>query len=279
MECVSTLVTQNLEAMIQAARFDGIFSKRKAINTLLPYAIHLEQWGQQGMINAILRAARVSDSEASNIGKFMWHRVVLYISRLFDKRSPTSLNRVITLISPYVPWDGALNDTTSVSRWATAAMEIPYTDEVGQSVIDTLFQIASVNILRPHIPLDIWRWLKKQPPLPAIYHGQSKGGYENTVRYVDRLGDIDILKSYFLLLWTDRCALAPGSNGEVERSIRENFSGTGVKQHREDLINHLDHVLARLDQRLESFPDSADLKVAKKRYTKLKGALLEVERQ
>lgn len=209
----------------------------------------------------------------------MWHRVVLYISRLFNKQSPTSLNRVITLISPYVPWDGALNDTTAVARWAAAAMAIPYTEEVGQSVIDTLFQIAFVDILRPHIPLDIWRWLKKQPPLPAIYHGKSKGGYENTVRYVCRLRDINILKPYFLLLWEDNYTPSFGDKDEMERSIRENFSGTEGKQHREDLIKHLDHVLGRLDQRLKSLPYNTSLKECKKRYTKLKGALLEVERQ
>ena len=217
--------------MIQAANSDAMISKRKTINTQLPYAIHFEQGGQQGMINAILRAARVSDSEASNIGKFMWHRVVLYISRLFDKRSPTSLNRVITLISPYVPWDRALNDTTAVPRWAAAAMAIPYTEEVGQSVIDTLFLIASVDIPRLHIPLDIWRWLKKQPPLPIIYHGQSKGGYDNTVGYVRRLGDIDILKSYFILLWTDRYTLPLADADAMEESMKQDFCGTELKQH------------------------------------------------
>ena len=264
--------------MIQAADFIAIISKRKAINTLLPYAIHLEQGGQQGMINAILRAARVSDSNVQSIGEFMWHRVVLYISRLFDKQSPTSLNRVITLISPYVPWDSALYDTTAVARWATAAMAIPYTEEVGQSVIDALFQIAFVDILRPHIPLDIWKWLKRRPPLPRFYHGDFKGWCGNTVRYVGRLRDVEILKSYFLLLWRDWCT-PPSGRTEMERSIRENLGGMGGKQHREDLIKHLDQVLAQLDQRLIYFPDDTCWKESKERYTKLKGALLEVERQ
>ena len=102
--------------MVRASDSYQIISKRKAINTLFPYAIFLEQNGQQGIMDAILRAAWVSDFDSGNHGKFMWHRVVLYISPLFEKRSPTSLNRVITLISPFIPWNSALNNETAVSR-------------------------------------------------------------------------------------------------------------------------------------------------------------------
>ena len=227
------------------------------------------------MIDAILHASRVSVSQLSNTRRFRWHRIVLYISRLFNKQSPTSLNRVITLISPYVPWDGALNDTTAVARWAAAAMAIPYTEEFGQSVIDMLFQIAFVEILRPHIPLDIWRWLKKQPPLPTIYHGQRKGGYDNTVGYVRRLGDIDILKSYFILLWTDRCTLSLIDADATEQSMKQDFCGIEMKQHREDLIRQLDHTLGRLDEHLERSLNNSLFQEAKKRYVKLEDLLLE----
>jgi len=161
--------------MAEAANSNLILSKRKAINTLLPYAIYLEQGGQQGMIDSILRAARASNFVTSNTGRFMWHRVVLYISRLFEKQSPTSLNRVIVLISPYVPWEGSLNSTIAVARWAAAASAILYTEEVGSSVVDALFQIAWVDFLRPHIPVDIWGLLKRQPPLPPMYHGCQGG--------------------------------------------------------------------------------------------------------
>ena len=261
--------------MAEAGDSDLIVSKRKAINTLLPYAIHLEQSGRQGMIDAIFRAARASDSVASNTGKFMWRKVVLYISRLFEERSPTSLNRVIALISPYVPWDGALNNTVAVARWATAASEIPYTEEVGSSVVDALLQIASVDFLRPLIPVHIWRWLKRQPSLPPIYHGLLRGSYADTVAYVRRLGDIGILKSYFLLLWTDRYIPDSGDTHVMERSIREDFRGTAMKRHRQDLIERLDYVLWQLDQCLDHTVD--DKETLFKHYTKLKDALLDVE--
>ena len=262
--------------MVEAADSDLIIFKRKPVNALLPYAIYLEQSGQQAMIDAIFRVAKASNSKPSNTGKFMWHQVVLYISRLFEKRSPTSLNRVIILISPYVPWDGALNDTVAVARWVTAASAIPYTEEVGSSVVDALFQIAWVDLLRPHIPIEIWRWLKRQPPLPSMYHGLLTGAHECVGAYLHKLGDVDIIKSYFLLVWTHR--FIPDSDGihPMERSIREYFGGAGMEQDRKDLIEHLDQVIWRLDQELQSSPEDASSQASKKYYTKLMGVLLEV---
>ena len=263
--------------MVEAADSVLIISKRKAINTLLPYAIYLEQSGQQGMIDAIFRAARASNP--STTGRFMWHQVVLYISRLFEKRSSTSLNRVITLISPYVPWDGTLKNTVAVARWAVAASAIPYTEEVGSNVVDALFQIAWVDFLRPHIPIAIWGWLKRQPSLPPRYRGLSKGGHENIVVYIHALGDIDILRAYFLFLWSD--CYTPSSDGTLamERSIRNGFTGTGMEQYRTDLIGWLDHILEKLDQSLASSPNSIHFQETKRQYTKLKDVLLEVGRQ
>ena len=252
MEYVSNLITQKLETMVEVADSDLIFPKRKAINTLFPYAILQEQGGQQGIVDAILRAARVSDSSFSNRGKFMWYRVEPYISRLFEKRSPTSLNRVITLISPYVPWQGALNNTIAVSRWAAAALTVPYTEDVGQNVVDALFQIAFIDFLRPHIPIEIWRMLKRRPSLPRIYYGLRWAGHVNTVAYVRRLGDIGLLKSLFLLVWTDECNLLPKNVGEMMKSIREDFCGIEMEDNRKDLIERLDCVLWQLDQRPES---------------------------
>ena len=261
--------------MIADADSNLIFSNRKAINTLFPYAILLEQGGQQGMIDAISRAAKVSDFDPSNHRKFMWRHVVLYISRLFEKRSPTSLNRVIALISPYVPWDSALNNAVAVSRWAAAASTIPYTDEVGQRVVDALLQIAYIDLLRPHIPVDMWGWIKKRPSLPHMYHGLPDGACATTVANVRRLGDVDILKSYFLLIWSDQCLpLSTGVN-EMEGSIRKDFGGDGMENNREELIARLDLVLGRLDRRRES----NFVREARVEYTKLKNALQEVHRR
>lgn len=205
----------------------------------------------------------------------MWHHVVRYTSRLFETQSPTSLNRVIALISPYVPWGGALNKKSAVARWAAAASAIPYTDQLGQNVIDALFQIAFIDLLRPHIPIHMWEWMKRRPSLPPMYHGLLQGPRSTTVAYVRRLGDIDLLKSYFLLVWTDQCLLLSGRIHEVESSIREDFGAVGMGSHRKDLLKRLDHVINQLDHR--SYPDWAE--DARVQYTRLRELLLEVDAQ
>lgn len=228
------------------------------------------------MIDAILRAARVSDSYTWNAGKFMWHHVVLYISRLFEKRSPTSINRVITLISPYVPWRGALNSPVAVSRWAAAAPTIPYTEEVGQNVIDALLQIAFMDFLRPHIPIEIWMWLKRRPTLPPVYRGLKNARHVNTVAYVRRLGDIDLLKSYFLFAWTEQWVPLARNYHEMETSIREDFGGIGMEHHRRDLVERLDHIIGELYW-AAGCPESPQ--GAGAQYQKLKDILLEFDRR
>ena len=265
--------------MVEVASPDLIFSKRKAITTLLPYAIFLEQGGQKAMVDAIFRAARASDS-----GKFLWRHVILYISRLFEKRSPTSLNRVIALISPYVPWGGALNNTIAVARWAAAASAIPYTVEVGQSVVHALLQIADIELLRPHIPIHMWGWTKRQTSFPAVDHGEPNKGDTSTLLFIRALGDIEILKSYFLLIWSDRWTPVPGIIEDTESSIKKDFCGVGMERHRRDLLERLDHILGRLDQRLEDCRQDKsslqrDLQVAKKKYTGFRAVLLAVDRR
>ena len=246
-----------------------IFSKRKAINTMFPYAIFLEQNGNRQMIDAILHAASISDSDFDNLGKFMWHHVVLYNSRLFEKQSPTSLNRVIALISPYMPWETTLNNKIAVARWAAAASAIPYTPGVGQNVVNALLQIASIDFLRPHIPIEIWEGLKRRPSLPPIYCGMRWAGDTNVIAHVRRLGDIDILKSYFLLIWAEKCHFNSDFVSEMQDSIKADFGGSGMEHHRRDLIERLDHVITLLGP--QESPE-------KEIYTKLRDVLWEVNK-
>jgi hypothetical protein len=77
------------------------------------------------------------------------------------RTEPYALNRVTALISQCVPRDGASNNNVAISGWTAAASETLYAEEVCQRV-----QIARVDSLRPHVLIDIWRWLRKQPSLP-----------------------------------------------------------------------------------------------------------------
>ena len=269
MERISNLIIQKLETMTETATPDSIFSKRKAINALLPRAIFLEQGGQQRMIDVIFRAAKASES-----GKFLWHRVLLYVSRLFEDQSPTSLNRVIALISPYVPWGGLLNSTTVVARWAAAVLTVPYTEEIGQNVIDALFYIACIDLLRPQIPIGVWQLMKRRPSLLPKHDGEMDSWRVAATIHVRRLGDIEILKSYLLIVWSDRVFPSSEILYEMERAIREDFGGPGVemKSHRKDLVKRLHSVLGTSSGR------SLDPE-ARKTYTKLRDTLLGVDEQ
>lgn len=218
------------------------------------------------MIDAIFSAAR-----AVKFRYFVWRHVQLYASRLFERRSPTSLDRVITFVSPYMVWYDTLNSQDAVARWAAAVLAINYTEEVGQSVVDGLFEIARIGSLRPHIPVDVWRMLKRQPSLPQFYAGELWGSYTFLTSYIRGLGDIEILKSYFLVFWLDQCFPSPNFVYEMKRSFGEDFGGIEMEGHRKDLTERLDQILGRLN--------GNDNAKAVKRYTKLRNALLEIHSQ
>ena len=266
--------------MVEAADQDVIFSKRKAISTLLPYAIFLEQGGHGGMVDAILRAARIPYSWG-----FMWYPAWTYIARLLNNEIPPSLNRVVVLASPYVAWDNTSDGKKAVVRWAAAVSMVTYTDEVGQSVVDALLQIAAVDSLRPHIPTDVWEWLKRRPSLPPSCRGRKAGAHVDIIHHVRGFRDIEILTSYFLLLWSEWVSHDNTCYQPMQVSIREDFGGTGLERNRKELMERLDHILEELSQETEHFrkyrPEDLGLHVvyAKIEYEALKETLLEVEKE
>ena len=256
--------------MVEATNPDLILLKCKAINALLPYAIYLAQDGQCEMIDMVSHAA-----SALNSGEFMWHCIGPYITALFDKPTIPSLNWVFTLASPHIPWHDQPHDKNAVTRWATAALEIPYTEAIGQSVVYALLQIASVESLQPHIPIAIWAWLKKQPGLPHGYTRQLTWAKANVVHCVRLLGNIDILKSYLLLVWSNPHGVDVqfGGVNEMQVSIQEDFNGIGMVHHREDLIRRLDHTLRQIPSTSNLWDDE----LVRRQYRGLKAVLLRVD--
>jgi hypothetical protein len=176
------------------------------------------------MIDAIIRVALKPTS-----GGFMWRRIGPYITNLLDESSPPSLNLAITLASPCAGWILGSYTQNAVARWAAAVLSTPYSDAVGQSVVDALLQIASNVPLRPYIPIEIWTWLKKPPCLSAACIGRFWGTTSDVVRHIRGLGDIDLLKSYFLLVWSEWDHLR--SLTEVLESVEEEFGGMGMWCH------------------------------------------------
>jgi hypothetical protein len=274
MEHVLNSITQKLDTTNKATDSELIFSKRKALNALFPYAIFLEQGGQQGLINAISRTARALNFYTSNRRNFVWYHVVLYISRLFEKRNPTSLNRAITLISPYVPWEGTFINTVAVSRWAEAALTIPYTEEVGQDVINVLLQISPIGFLQPHIPIEIWRWLRRRPPLPFVHRSLNKGGVVNVIAHVPKTWGRRHSQVVPSSLDTPGRFTSQNFHG-MKNSVREDFGRDGMGHHRQDLIEQLHLVLGLLDRK----DQTTIVQKAKVQYAKLEGMLLDMQKQ
>jgi hypothetical protein len=271
-EQISSLITEKLAAPYE--------EKYKAITALVPYAIFLGRGGHQGMIDAILDVITPPD-----FGKLVWKRVTPYLTTLFDESSPPPLDRAVTLMAPYVPWDGKLHDRHTVAKWAAAALAVPYTEDIGCSVVNALLQIAFVDSLRPHIPIELWAWLKKLPPLPPMCPGLFVGRKEVVVRYVRQLGDIEILKSYFLLIWSEWNFLFTSGLDEMRISVGQDFCAIESKQHREDLLERLDYVLGELDRgfgyivKYKPGIDQYQLQRAKLHYRTLREVLLGVERE
>jgi hypothetical protein len=111
-----------------------------------------------------------------------------------------------------------------------------------------------MDFLQLHVPIEIWRWLKKQPSLPRVYCGMQWSGHVNSVAHVirvRRLEEINLLKS-LLLIWSNRHSILPKNLHEMESWIREDFGRVRMEHHQKDLLEWLDHVLRRLDWKQES---------------------------
>jgi len=79
-------------------------------------------------------------------------------------------------------------------------------------------------------------------------HGQYQGALPVVIQQVKAFRDIEILKSYLLLVWSEWDCIQLGGFDKMCTLIREDFSGIGMQHHREDLIEQLDHILGQLGQ-------------------------------
>ena len=262
---------------------DLIFrTTRKATCALLPHAVRLAQGQQPWMIDAILRIIPNSTYWGS-----VWNATRPYIyTNLFDGSSSACLDQHILLLSPYIGLGIASYSQTplAVTKWAAAVSATSYSEAVGRSVIDALLQLTRNSSLPPQTP-EIWGWLNGRPSLPPVCWGRFHGTMSEIVDHIRSLGDIEILKSYFLLVWSEWDSLYISGLTAMETTVRDEFSGIAMWRHREDLADRLDHVLEQLDRGLEYFKqhnpqiDEAHIPYAEGQYRKLKEVLAEVDRE
>ena len=250
-------------------------SKRKALTAFFPYAVWMEKGGECRMMDAFLSATKVSGP-----GTSLWGAITPSISTLFEAAS----DQTVVLTSHRVPWDREPDAIRAVTRWASAASAVPYTDEIGPIVVDALLSIASVDCLRPHIPVDIWSWLNKRPTLPYVCFGRSVGTKKHVVRYVRKLKDVEILKSYFLLVWSQWDHIThQEALSEMRLAIKQDFKGAEMEVHRKDLVKHLDYVLRHLNRGLgylrqhKLWIEQDDVQRAKVQYQRFMQDLLQMD--
>jgi len=146
------------------------------------------------------------------------------------------------LVSPYMPWGFGFHEDLA-QAWAATASTILKEEEIAPSIVDTLLQIAHWGLLQPHNYGDLWSWLTLRPSLPPICRGRWMGSHPNVVRMLRSLKDIEILKSYLFLIWSEWSSLWDEGFDNIYDSIRENFRGIEMCSDRADLVERLDHVL------------------------------------
>ena len=124
----------------------------------------------------------------------------------------------MVLALPYIRWDGLTGRENLIQQWAVVVSAISETKDVAESIVDTLLQIASHRDLVSHIPVEVLSWLTKSLPLPPVCRGRDVGSCTHVIQAVRALEDIEILRSYFLLIWSEwNCFSLGDSDGTSSR--------------------------------------------------------------
>ena len=150
------------------------------------------------------------------------------------------------------------------------ASAVPYTDDIGGSVVAGLVNMASIDQLLPHIPLVARDWLKQLPVLPPEYAKLLPSPTESAVRGIHQFGGAKLIALYLHTIWSEERKFWYDDIQVMRRLTREELGGIGAAGYRTDLILRLDHVLLRLDQ-------GHGVRWMKAWYEELRRELLEVD--
>ena len=201
------------------------------------------------------------------------------MNTLLNDAGDVSLKRVAMLVSSDIPWEKQ-ESRGLVRAWVATVSAIPKEKEVAPSVVNALLQIAYFELLPPGNHGDVWSWLTLRPSLPPICRGRLVGSDLNVMQQVRGLKDIEILKSYLLVVWSEWDSLCDSS--AMCECIREEFSGVEANSHRAELVQRLDKIIGELDKGSEYLQrDRPDLKERqlqrrKEQYEELRKILKEI---
>jgi hypothetical protein len=155
--------------------------------------------------------------------------------------------------------------------WIQAASALPYTDDVGGSVVHTLLSIASTDLSR-HIPMVAWDWLDERPVLPLESVDRLPQTEKSIVKMIQQLRDVRLIVSHLQIIWSEWRQPDGYDRLLICRLIRGGLGGIGAAGHRADLIRRLDCVLLRLNQ-------GYGFSSAKEEYEKLRREMLEMDEE
>ena len=156
--------------------------------------------------------------------------------------------------------------------------------EIVQSVVEVLLRMVSVYQWRPHITMNVWKWLKWRPQLPPVCRARSLCCSDlGAISKVESLKDIEILKGYLVVVWSEWDWLAPWVCGYMCTVIRKRFGGEHKRGHRDELRDRLLHIQKQLDLGLDHLRNqgsempAAYLQPTKEAYGALLDTLSEME--
>jgi len=231
------------------------------------------------IFNTFLHAVNTLSSDT-----FVWDRIQPFMNTLLDDTSDDSLKRAAMLVSPYIPWNtGGFQDL--VQAWMATASTIPKERGVAPSIVGALLQIAWFGLLSPENHGDIWSWLTLRPSLPPICRGRKLGSDPEVMQQVRELEDIEILKSYFLVVWSEWDPIQDSGFPMMYECIHEEFSGVEANFHRAELVQRLDRVIRELNKGLAHLqrgkPDLQEwqLQRSKKQYERLRKILKKIREE
>jgi len=208
----------------------------EVIHLLFWYAVRQERGGDTGLFDAILNLTEWITAQLSSFHE-LWH---LSASKMCTYGSL----RAAVLAGPNIYWEQgqSMDNQGLISKWAAGISVSPHTEEVAGRVVDTLFRIAAIPHLLPFIPADAWSWLKDRPSQPPAHRDLFWRCNRNIVRTVRELGDIGILTSYLIIIWSWRVFINLSGFAEVRMSICEDLKGINMGYHRAELIQLLDSI-------------------------------------
>ena len=253
-EVVLNLISRRLGAGQGTITYD----QNRAVCALTPYAIFMEKCGQEEIANAIMHVARGSMAS-----------VKPHIIKLLGKPNSPFRNWLIAVVAQYVNWEDEEHGEDAVVAWAAAVSTVPDTGEVISGVVDMLMQITNIDSLRPHIPIEIWVWMKKLQSLPVADWPRYVTTTPDAVRHIRGLGDFETIGLYLLAVFASYRRTSTDILDEVKILIRGDFGGIGMWAHREVLLNRLDSILE----------DGIHSGGRLERCKKLKGVLLTMDRE